>query len=219
MGRTNWKRFSLVLLTLISGPGCRDSNAPEISVRNPTSTQPSPTDDRNPTPTQPTGDRNPGATKPTGDRNPGATQPTGNRNPGATQPTSTGDQTKQPPMETKKSLITLSRIDKFNGQDWAVVLLTVQDAESSAIKFAETFLNSSQAPVLEVPYGSYIITVEYFLDAAKTQSLARSCEADRTRIHKVNQEGYSATLMVCTYPGPVSPVDSDIVIRPVVIPN
>lgn len=199
MGRTNWKRFSLVLLMLVLGSACRDRNAPEISVRNPTPTQPPPTGERDSSSPQPS--------------------PTGDRDSSSPQPSPTGDPTKQPSMETKKSAISLGRIDKINGQDWAVVLITVQDAESSVIKFAETFLNSSLTPALEVPYGSYLITVEYFLDAAKTQSLARSCEADRTRIHKVNQEVYSANLMVCTYPGPVLPVDTDVVIRPVVIPN
>jgi hypothetical protein len=172
MGRTNWKRFSLVLLMLVSGPGCRDRNAPEISVRNQTPTNP------------------------------------------------TADQTKSPPTETEKSVITLIVPDKLNEQEWTVALVTVQDAETGVIKSAETFARSSLAPSLEVLYGFYFITVEYFLDAGKTQSLAQSCEADRTRIHKIQQKTYT----VVTTPCPVNNSDpvsaaSDIVIRPIVIKN
>jgi hypothetical protein len=172
MGRTYWKRLSLVLLMLVFGPGCRDRNAPEISVRNPTPTNP------------------------------------------------TADQTKNPPTETPKSVITVNAPDKVNDQEWAVVLVTVQDAETGAIQLAETFTRSSLAPSLEVPYGSYFITMEFFLDAAKTMSLAQSCEAERTSIHKVNQETYSFTSMLCVVKsgGGESPA-SDLVIRPVVIPN
>jgi hypothetical protein len=172
MGRTYWKRLSFVLLMLVFGPGCRDRNAPEISVRNPTPTTP------------------------------------------------TADQTKNPPAETPKSVITVNTPDKFNDQEWAVVLVTVQDAETGAIQLAETFANSSMAPLLEVPYGSYFITVEFFLDAAKTMNLAQSCEAERTRIHKVNQETYSFNPMFCVVKSDgMESLASDVVIRPVVIPN
>lgn len=166
MGRTNWKRFSLVLLMLFSGPGCRDRNAPEISVRNPTPINP------------------------------------------------TADQTKNPPAETRLSIVTVNAVEKFNEQEWAVALFTVQDAETGTIQRTETF--SFLAPRFEIPYGSYFFTVEYFLDAGKTMSLARSCEADRTRIHKLDQETYIVAPVLCpftnTAPG------ADVVIRPVVIP-
>lgn len=168
MGRTNWKRFSLVMLMLFFGPGCRDRNAPEISVRNPTPINP------------------------------------------------TADQTKNPSAESKVSIVTVNAVEKFNEQEWAVALFTVQDAKTGAIQRTETF--SVLAPRFEIPYGSYFFTVEYFLDAQKTRSLARSCEADRTRIHIVNQETYIVAPMLCPLTNPDMASSSDVVIRPVVIP-
>lgn len=170
MGRTNWKLASFVLLILASGPGCRDRNAPEISVRNPTRVDP------------------------------------------------TADQTKNPPRESKTSVLTLNALEKINEQTWAVALLTVQDAETGSIKIAETFANSAMPPSYEIPYGSYFITLEYFLDAAKTQSLARTCDADKTRIHKVNQETFSFVSQPCMVTAADTASDAaDVAIRPVVI--
>ena len=175
MGRTNWKLFSFVLLILASGLGCRDRNAPEISVRNP---------DRNPTPADPT-----------------------------------ADQTKNPPLESKKSVISVNLLEKINEGVWAIAFLTIQDATTGSIQIAENLTYSAVPPRFEVPYGSYLITLEYFQDAAKTQTLAKTCDADKTRIHQVKQDSYNFVPMICVVrDGNQVSANSDVVIRPVVIP-
>jgi hypothetical protein len=182
MGRTLWKRFSFVLLILASGLGCRDRDAPEISVRNPV-------------------------------RNP-VGNPAGNPTPADP----TADQTKNPPLESKTSVIKLSLLERINEDEWAVALLTVQDTTTGSIQIAETLSRPAAQPSFELPYGSYFITLEYFKDAAKTQSLAGTCNSDKTRIHQVKQETYNFIPMICTVrDGSIVSATSDIVIRPIVI--
>jgi hypothetical protein len=87
----------------------------------------------------------------------------------------------------------------------------LRDAVKGVIKFEKTIPYQSAPTRLEVPYGSYLITLEYFADAAKTQNLATSCSSEQNRIHQVSAETYNPTIMVCT-----EPKDADVVIRPVV---
>jgi hypothetical protein len=150
--------------------------------------------------------RTPEQTEPTQDLNPNTQPPSGEK----------PDQDKDSPGVTQKTVITIDNIVNPNGLQWAVALVTIQDANSGVIRFAETIRNPSAATGFTVPYGSYFITLEFFADAAKTQSLAKSCPADQKRMHQVSGDTYNAVLMVCTVSN-TDPDSSDVVIRPVVI--
>jgi hypothetical protein len=120
--------------------------------------------------------------------------------------------------ETRTGLLVIGNIQNFNGKEWVAALVKIKNAETGSIKVAETVPNQSTPYQYKLPYGSYLLSLEYFADTAKTQILARSCAEEQSRVHLLKEDVYNPEIMICWAEDTVvTPADAEVIIRPIVV--